>query len=1404
MQTRAARRSNSYFRLRKAIEREIVTGWQFWIDRGGTFTDVIGLAPSGELHIRKVLSVRPGEPDGADPGIRAAREILGGAAEVGTAPGAAALGVTAPGVAASDAAALGVTASGVATSDAAAGVVLRGRVEAVKVGTTVATNALLERKGEPVVLVTTAGFADGLRIGYQSRPDLFARHIVLPDRLYPMVIEADERIDAAGTVLTPLDGRRLRADLERARLAGLRSVAIIFLHGWRHQQHERAAAAIARELGFDEVSVSHELSPLVRYVARGDTTVLNAYLAPPLRRYVSGLQRELHNLDPRGRLELMQSNGGLAAVGSFHAVSSVLSGPAGGLIGMGWIGRRLGVSRLIGFDMGGTSTDVSLIDGDLPRRFEHVIAGVRLQQPMLDVHTIAAGGGSIVSFSDGRFAVGPTSAGSDPGPRCYGRGGPLTLTDVQVLLGRLRPDTLPAVFGRDGKARIDKEAVASEFAALVVRVREMTGREPTPEALAASFLEVGVEAMANAIRQVSTRQGLDADDFTLFCFGGAAGQHACSVARAAGMRRILVHPLASVLSAFGIGVADRLAVRRASLQLQLTEDALVSAHARLAELEAQARAELAAFGEGARDGSGAAGSAGTNAGAGAVSGAEAKAGAVGSTGAMEGTGKNADGVRIERSLELRAGDSETSLSVPVAELADVLSAFSAAHLRRFGFAAKGLRIVIDAVRVEARMSSIDAGSLRLPEARVQGELPATARAWFGSWQEVPLLSSASLGEVVRGPALIVEPNSTLVLEPGWQARRLAGGELMLEVAGDKAPDAATPDDATLPARIEIFNNLFMHIAEQMGEVLKSTAQSVNIKERLDYSCALFDADGGLVANAPHMPVHLGSMGASVRAVIDARRGQMRPGDSWLINSPYHGGTHLPDMTVVAPVFLDPSASIDVSGSLGSTGGPNSWGRAAASSAAVVTGTVGTSGADDTARARSTSGTEDTASAVRTPDFFVASRAHHADIGGTTPGSMPPFSRTIEEEGALFELFQLVTANEFHERELRETLAAGRYPARNPDQNVADLRAQLAANTRGIAEIERAVRRHGLGTVRAYMRHVQDNAAACMREAIEKLRPGSFRYEMDSGQAIVVRIDIDPHTRRVHVDFTGTSPQDPHNFNAPRAVCMAAVLYVFRTLIDRPIPLNEGCLEPLEITIPRGSMLDPAPPAAVAAGNVETSQCIVDALYGALGVLAASQGTMNNLTFGDERLQYYETIAGGAGAGPGFAGCDAVQTHMTNSRLTDPEILEARFPVLLREFSIRRGSGGAGRYAGGNGSVRRIEFRAPLSGALLANHRRIAPFGLDGGAPGEVGKGRLLRAAGGTEDIGATASFTVEAGDVLTILTPGGGGFGDADTPGGESGARLERDLSAGRVSVAAADGAPGGGGCDNPGAQGAV
>ncbi len=1190
-------------------------GWQFWIDRGGTFTDVVGLAPDGLLHIRKVLSVPAGGAPDVDPGIGAARDILRAF------PGAAAP-----------------------------------RVAELKVGTTVATNALLTRTGEPVVLVTTAGFADALRVGYQNRPDIFARHIVLPKPLYAAVIEARERVDAEGRVLTPLDLARLRADLGRARHAGRRAIAIVFVHGWRYPEHERAAAAIARELGFEEVSVSHELSPLVRYVTRGDTTVLNAYLAPRLRAYVGNLRRELRLLDPAARLSLMQSNGGLADAAAFHAMASVLSGPAGGLIGMQWVGERLKHPRLIGFDMGGTSTDVSLIDGELPQRFEHLIAGVRLAQPMLDVHSIAAGGGSILGFRDGRFAVGPASAGADPGPACYGRGGPLTLTDVQVLLGHLRPDTLPGVFGRDGRSRIDPDAVAARFGALAEQVSAQAAHGCSPELVAESFLAVGVESMANAIRQVSARQGLDAGDFTLFCFGGAAGQHACRVARAAGMRRVLVHPLASVLSAFGIGVADRLAVRRSSLREALTEDGLTAARTTLAQLESQARAELAAF------------------------------------------DADPQRVRVAQLLEVRAGDSDVTLSVPLGPLGQVRERFHAEHLRRFGFAAHTLDIVIEALRVEARLTPVDAGTLSIPPPAAAA-LPPSARAWFGAWREVPLVSMSALRAELHGPALIVEPNSTVVLEDGWRARLLEGGVLLLQTEGAAPDPVAVSAD---PARIEIFNNLFMHIAEQMGEVLRATAQSVNIRERLDYSCALFDSRGGLVANAPHMPVHLGSMGASVRAVIGAQAGRLRPGDSWLLNSPYHGGTHLPDMTVVTPVFIEGEARAD---------------------------------------------------------FFVASRAHHADIGGMTPGSMPPFSRTIEEEGAVFECFALVSAGRLREAELLGALAAGRWPARKPGQNLADLRAQLAANTRGIAELGRAVRRHGLAALHERMREVQDNAALCVRNAIERQLSGQFRYEMDDGHVIAVRIDIDRERRRARVDFTGTSAQGAHNFNAPRAVCLAAVLYVFRTLIDRPIPLNEGCLEPLDIVIPPGSMLDPSPPSAVAAGNVETSQCIVDALYGALGVLAASQGTMNNLTFGDERLQYYETIAGGAGAGPEFDGCDAVHTHMTNSRLTDPEILEGKFPVLVREFSIRRGSGGLGRYHGGDGVVRRLEFRAPYSGALLANHRRIAPFGLLGGHPGARGEARIHRAGGAVETLGATARFDVGAGDELVILTPGGGGYG---------------------------------------------
>jgi 5-oxoprolinase (ATP-hydrolysing) len=1188
-------------------------GWQFWIDRGGTFTDLIGLSPRQHLHVRKVLSAT----HGADPALVAIRAIL----------------------------------------DAEAGDGGK-RVEVLKVGTTVGTNALLERKGEPVLLVTTVGFGDALVIGDQTRPDIFARHIVRPAPLHREVLEAQERIDADGRTVLALDPAALRSELERARERGLRAVAIVFLHGWRYPRHEQLAAAVAREVGFEEVAVSHELSPLVRYVQRAQTTVLNAYLGPVVSRYVARLERELTELDPHAGLELMQSHGGLATPARFHPATSLLSGPAGGLIGMARAAARIGLTRLIGFDMGGTSTDVSLLDGELPRRFEHDIGGVRVQTAMLDVHTIAAGGGSILRFADARFSVGPESAGSDPGPACYGWGGPLTLTDVQVLLGRLRADTLPQLFGAARRGPIDVAAVAARFAELGAQLERATGQRLPAESLAESFLAVAVAAMANAIRRVAVQQGLDSADFTLFCFGGAAGQHACRVARAAGMRRIVVHPLASVLSAFGIGLANRAALRRASLRVPLDATGLASAATRLEELEAEAIAELQVRGE------------------------------------------TPPSVATARLLELRAGDSEATLTVALAPLAEIVAAFAAAHRVRFGFEPAGLEVVIEALRIEARTPGIDPGSLQIAPAAGPAGLPARARAWFGDWQDVPLVAASALGSGIEGPALLVEPHSTFVLEPGWHAQVLPTGEILIEER--VARDAREVSGPAGPARVEILNGLFMHIAEQMGEVLRRTAQSVNIKERLDFSCALFDARGRLVANAPHMPVHLGSMGASVRAVIDAHAGELAAGDAWLLNSPYHGGTHLPDMTVVSPVHLSEAA---------------------------------------------------------TPAFFVASRAHHADIGGTTPGSMPPFSERIEEEGALFEDFRLVERGRLREPALRAALASGPYPARNPDQNLADLRAQLAANARGTAELERAVRQHGLEALEEGMREVQQNAALSVRNAIARLKPGAFRAEMDGGQVIVVRIDIDHAAQRARIDFSGTSAQGAHNFNAPRAVCVAAVLYVFRTLVERPIPLNEGCMEPLEIVIPRGCMLDPVAPAAVAAGNVETSQCIVDALYGALGIMAAAQGTMNNLTFGDARLQYYETIAGGSGAGEDFAGCDAVQTHMTNSRLTDPEILEARFPVLLRAFCIRRGSGGPGRYRGGDGVIRRLEFRAPLSGALLAGRRRIAPFGLAGGAAAAAGAGYLIRASGERESLPATARFDLQCGDELVIETPGGGGYG---------------------------------------------
>ena len=1187
-------------------------GWQFWIDRGGTFTDIIGREPAGGLHVTKRLSQAGGA---TDPGVAGILELL--AREGGT--------------------------------DA--------RIESIRIGTTVATNALLERRGVPTALVITAGFGDALAIGYQNRPRLFDLRIELPAPLYAEVVEAAERVTPEGEVLRPLDEAQLAAGLARLAACGIESIAIVFMHGYRHPAHELRAAALARAAGFREVIASHEVSPLIRLVSRGDTTVVDAYLSPLLARYVRAFRAALGERHAGVRLEFMQSNGGLAAPEAFRACNAVLSGPAGGLVATERIAEASGRPRLIAFDMGGTSTDVALYDGALPQRFETGIAGVRLQAPMMNIHTVAAGGGSMLAYAGGRLTVGPDSAGSEPGPACYRNGGPLTVTDIQVLLGRIRADTFPAIFGAGGDEPLDVSVVRTEFKDLA---SSMGNAAPDDiERLAAGFLDVAVESMARAIRHVSVREGHDPAEFALLCYGGAAPQHACRVADALGIREILIHPLAGVLSAFGIGLADRRLIRRQSLERALTPGLHATLDAAFEAIAGPLRASMAEQGAAPRD------------------------------------------IRLRRTLELRAPGTETALEIAHAPFADVLREFRDMFTRRFGFAPPDSDPLVATLAVEA----VVAGERRVPVAVAgpRASAPRRVEAWFDSWSEVPLIERAALAAraALAGPALVVEPNSTTVVETGWTAESLPDGTLRLarhEARQAPKVDAGSAD----PAQLELFNHRFMQVAEQMGTVLQATAVSVNIRERLDFSCALFDAAGALIANAPHMPVHLGSMGASVRAVIAANAGEFRPGRAWLLNAPYAGGTHLPDITVVSPVYAG--------------GRPE-------------------------------------------PSFFVASRAHHADIGGITPGSMPPASRTIAEEGVVFDNFLLVDGGAIREAALRDGLARGPWPARNPDQNVADLKAQLAANARGAAELAALVGRAGYDTVVNYMRHVQDNAEACVRDVIGRLGDGRLRYEMDDGSAVEVRVVVDREHRSAVVDFAGTSPQQPGNFNAPLAVCTAAVLYVFRTLVDADFPLNEGCLRPIAIRAPRGSMVNPVPPAAVVAGNVETSQCIVDALYGALGVLAASQGTMNNLTFGDANHQYYETIAGGSGAGRGFDGASGVQTHMTNSRLTDPEVLESRHPVLVREFRYRRGSGGRGHSRGGDGLVRVIEFRAPMTVAVLSNHRRVAPFGLAGGGPGETGVNRLLLADGTARVLPACAAESVGPGDAIRIETPGGGGYG---------------------------------------------
>jgi 5-oxoprolinase (ATP-hydrolysing) len=1193
--------------------------WQFWIDRGGTFTDIVARRPDGSIATHKLLSDNPDHyRDAALAGIR---YVLGVA------------------------------------SDAA---IPAEQIAAVHMGTTVATNALLERTGERTVLCITRGFGDALRIAYQNRPKIFARQIVLPELLYSKVVEVEERVGAHGEELTPLDIERTRRDLEAAHDEGYRSFAIVLMHGYRYPAHEQQVAAMARAIGYGQVSVSHEVSPLMKLVSRGDTTVVDAYLSPILRRYVDQVASELDGV----RLLFMQSNGGLTDARRFQGKDAILSGPAGGIVGAVRTAQMAGFGKIIGFDMGGTSTDVSHFAGEFERVFDTQVAGVRLRAPMLSIHTVAAGGGSILDFDGARYRVGPDSAGANPGPACYRKHGPLTITDCNVMLGKVQPAFFPAVFGPHGHEPLDARTVRAKFVALTQKIREATGDQRTPEQVAEGFIDIAVGNMANAIKQISVQRGHDVTEYTLCCFGGAAGQHACLVADALGMTQVFIHPLVGVLSAYGMGLADMTAMREQAVEATLEPGTWSLLEDTLEPLAMAAREELLR------------------------------------------QGVPQERVRLVRRVHLRYDGTDSALIVGFGPIADMVQQFEAAYRTRYAFLMPNRALVAEAVSVEA-IGVSDAPTEVTPAARPRSGPPPAADTvdmhTGGTSHRTPVFRRDALqpGDTIKGPAIIAEANATTVVEPGWQADVTPLAHLVLtriEARLDRTALGTRVD----PVMLEVFNNLFMSIAEQMGLRLENTAYSVNIKERLDFSCALFDAQGQLIANAPHLPVHLGSMGESIQTVMRENAGRIKPGHVYVLNAPYNGGTHLPDITVMTPVFDEAGKHIL---------------------------------------------------------FYVGSRGHHADIGGITPGSMPPDSTVVEEEGVLIDNFLLVDQGRLREEDMIALLASGKYPARNIAQNMADLRAMIAANEKGVQELRRMVEHFGLEVVHAYMRHVQDNAEEAVRRVIDVLKDGAFAYEMDNGGLIKVRISIDKMKRSATIDFTGTSDQLPNNYNAPSAVCMAAVLYVFRTLVDDDIPLNAGCLKPLRVIIPEGSMLRPRYPAAVVAGNVETSQCITDALYGALGVMGASQGTMNNFTFGNHTYQYYETICGGSGAGEGFDGTSCVHTHMTNTRLTDPEVLEWRFPVLLERFAIRRGSGGRGRWRGGDGAVRRVRFLEAMTAAILSGHRRIPPYGMAGGASGQVGRNWVERVDGSTLTLGGADKAELGLGDVFVIETPGGGGYG---------------------------------------------
>ncbi|MCR9120950.1 MAG: hydantoinase B/oxoprolinase family protein [Phyllobacteriaceae bacterium] len=1296
--------------------------WDFWIDRGGTFTDVIGRDPDGMLHAHKLLSENPeAYRDAAVQGIRDLLDLRPGAP------------------------------------------LPPGLVRTVRMGTTVATNALLERKGDRTLLLITKGFGDALRIAYQARPDIFAKKIVLPEQLYENVIEVPERVLADGTVEQALDPEWLRPGLTAAREAGIDAVAIAFMHAWAFPAHEQAAADLARQTGFAQVSVSHEVSPLAKLVGRGDTTVVDAYLSPILRRYVEQVAGELgidaqaplsplvgemspqateggtsgggtppsvtagqagDDISPtRGesgrpssltRLQFMMSSGGLTAAETFQGKDAILSGPAGGVVGMVETARAEGFGTVSGVDRGGTSTDVAHFAGDYERAFETEVAGVRIRAPMMDIHTVAAGGGSILKYEDGRFQAGPDSAGANPGPACYRRGGPLTVTDANVMTGKLDPAFFPAIFGPERNEALDADIVRDKFAALA----DAIGDGRVPEDVAEGFLKIAVENMANAIKKISVQRGYDVTEYALNCFGGAGGQHACLVADALGMDAVLIHPLSGLLSAYGIGLSKTFASRQHALVKPLEEATKPEIQSLLNRLGAEVEEEL------------------------------------------ESQGVAQDAIAIRTTLHIRYDGTDTSLEVPFDgdDIAAARTAFEAAHKAQFGFISPGRAMVVEAVGLEGEDSTDNTPPMEPRDAPDHRPEPAHQGRMFtgGAWREAGVYrrttDSVGPGARITGPAVIVEANQTIIVEPGWEAQITERDTVVMRRVEARAAAAPIGTDAD-PVMLEVFNNIFMSIAEQMGVTLQNTASSVNIKERLDFSCAVFDASGALVANAPHMPVHLGSMDRSVESII-RQNPDMRPGDVFALNAPYNGGTHLPDITVVTPVFGGGGDSLPLEG------------RVAASEARQRGGGRSQDGDTPTRPAADASVHPPLKGGGDAPRilFFVASRGHHADVGGMAPGSATPRATHVDEEGVLIDNFKLVDQGTLREDAFIELMTDHAWPARNPRQNLADIVAQVAANEKGVAELRRMVDHFTLPVVQAYMKHVQDNAEESVRRVIDRLADCEATYPTDTGQQIRVRISVDHDKREATVDFTGTSPMEKNNYNAPEPVARAAVLYVFRLMVEAGIPMNAGCLKPIRIVIPDGSMLKPVYPAAVVAGNTETSQHVTNCLLQALGALANAQGTMNNLTYGNARHQNYETICSGAPAGVmndghAFAGASGVHTHMTNTRMTDPEVLEMRYPIVVEEFSIRSGSGGEGAYRGGDGTRRVLRFLEDMECAIVSSHRTVPPKGLDGGGDGQLGKTEIRRLDGTLDELKHADQTSVAAGEAVIVTTPTPGGCG---------------------------------------------